>query len=140
MFLSWVFSARACAALLTQRVCLRCAVQDAVAPGVQPVENHNMAVASVFFMAFIFVGSFFALNLFVSFIVDGFYGRVSPFLRLIASQCLVLMCVVLLPAAQGTDSQYDEIQYASVNKMVLCSFCNFLRSHRSIALRYLALM
>ena len=68
--------------------------QDAVAPNVQPVENYNAVTASIFFVLFIFIGSFFSLNLFVSFVVDGFY------------------------AAQGVESQFDEIQYASVKKMV----------------------
>lgn len=67
---------------------------DATGPGIQPVENTNVAMGSIFFVLFIFVGSFFSLNLFVSFIVDGFY------------------------AAQGVDSQFDEIQYASVRKLV----------------------
>ena len=45
--------------------------QDRTSPGVQPVENNNVAVASAFLISFIFMGSFLSLNLFVSFIVDG---------------------------------------------------------------------
>ena len=67
---------------------------DIVGKGVQPVPGYNIPTASAFFIIFVFIGSFFSVNLFVSFVVDGFY------------------------AAQGLDSQFAEIQYASIQTMV----------------------
>jgi hypothetical protein len=82
-----------CRAFTLQWLPLWYNAQDAMAPGVQPVENHNGAMASAFFISFIFTGSFFAINLFTSFICNGFY------------------------AAEGVDS-LDEIQYLLVKKLV----------------------
>ncbi|EKX54272.1 hypothetical protein GUITHDRAFT_160614 [Guillardia theta CCMP2712] len=67
--------------------------QDAYEVNLQPVQNYNSFVATVFFALFIFVGSFFSLNLFVSFICDGFY------------------------ASQGVDTS-EEIQWASIRDMI----------------------
>lgn len=47
--------------------------QDSVGVDIQPVLNNNSVAASIYLFTFVFAGSFFALNLFVSFIVDGFY-------------------------------------------------------------------
>ena len=44
---------------------------DAVAPGVAPVRNDSNPVA-LYFILWIFVGSFFAMNLFVGVIVENF--------------------------------------------------------------------
>ncbi|KAJ1477907.1 Ion transport protein-domain-containing protein [Baffinella frigidus] len=67
---------------------------DAAGEGIQPVPGINTPAASAFFIIFVFIGSFFSVNLFVSFVVDGFY------------------------AAQGLDNQFAEIQYASIQSMI----------------------
>jgi hypothetical protein len=48
--------------------------QDRTAVGIQPVQNYNTFAASVFFVSFVFVGCFLCINLFTSFIVNGFYS------------------------------------------------------------------
>lgn len=68
--------------------------QDKVGPNIQPVTNINSWAGSIYLITFIFFGAFFALNLFVGFIVDGFY------------------------TAQGVDSKFDDIQYATIQKMI----------------------
>jgi len=70
-------------------------VQDTASkPNIQPVMHNYTVPASSFMILFIFFGSFFCLNLFVSFIVDGFY------------------------AAQGVEAQSESIKYAMIMKMV----------------------
>ena len=44
---------------------------DAVGPGVAPVRN-DFSPSALFFIAWMFFGSFFALNLFVGVIIDNF--------------------------------------------------------------------
>ena len=61
--------------------------------GIQPVQGQQMFTASSFFHLYILFGSFFSLNLFVSFMCDAFYS------------------------IQG-DEQLEDIQWVSVQKMI----------------------
>jgi len=62
-------------------------------PDEQPVPGQNHVIASLYFHSFIMVGSFFSLNLFISFICDAFYS------------------------IQG-DEQLEELQWMSVQQMI----------------------
>jgi len=68
--------------------------ESAAKEHLQPVTQNSTIVGSSFMIVFIFFGSFFCLNLFVSFIVDGFY------------------------AAQGVEAQSEAIKYAMIMKMI----------------------
>eukprot|EP00802_Teleaulax_amphioxeia_P000493 Tamp_00493.p1 GENE.Tamp_00493~~Tamp_00493.p1 ORF type:complete len:2407 (+),score=357.69 Tamp_00493:375-7223(+) len=59
----------------------------------QPVAGQTMVIASLFFHLFILVGSFFSMNLFISFMCDAFYS------------------------IQG-DEQLEQLQWMSVQKMI----------------------
>ena len=96
---SWNFDTFPTAVLSLLRVCtlkwmvIWYSAQDRVEPSIQPLLNNNSVVASIYLVLFIFIGSFFGLNLFVSFIVDGFY------------------------TAQGVDSKFDDIAWATIQSM-----------------------
>jgi hypothetical protein len=62
-------------------------------PDEQPVPGQNYVIASIYFHSFIMIGSFFSLNLFISFICDAFYS------------------------IQG-DEQLEELQWMSVQQMI----------------------
>jgi hypothetical protein len=70
--------------------------QDRAGIGIQPIENYNTAAASIYFVAFVFVGSFLCLNLFASFIVDGFYSAQVMYLcACMTSHVCVCVCVYI---------------------------------------------
>ena len=67
--------------------------QDAYMPDLQPVEQHSLLWATLFFHIFLLCGSIFGLNLFAGFMCDTFYSL------------------------QGTE-QLEEVQWLSVRQVL----------------------